>query len=98
MVIMLTVTLEYGTQTGCAMICIMIKPHLLLAISKRANNASIAKALSRRLNLLMRCKFYYLFAEAKARLERFGKLNRKREVDDFEAFDNQIDFGEISNA
>ena len=46
----------------------------------------------------MRCKFHDLFAEAKALEERLGKSNRKREVDDFKEFDNQMGFGEISNA
>ena len=56
------------------------------------------KYLSRRLNLLMRCKFHDLFPEAKALEERLGKPNRKREVDDFKEFDTQMGFGEISNA
>ena len=49
--IILTKTLEDGPQTECAMTCTMIMPHLLLARSKCAKDASITKTLSRRLDL-----------------------------------------------
>ena len=82
MKINLTKMLEDGPQTECAMICTMIMPHLLLAISKSENDASITKTLSRRLDLWIRCEFDDLFLEAKALPGRLRKLNRKLEVDE----------------
>ena len=96
--IILTRTLEDGPQTECPMICTMIMPHLLLARSKSENDASITKTLSRRLDLWIRCKFNYLFIEAKALQEHLRKFNRKREVDEFKALDKQMESGNISNA
>ena len=91
-------TLEDGPQTEGAMICTMIMPHLLLATSKSETDASITKKLSRRLDLWIRCKFDSFFVEAKALQERLYKLYRKREMDEFNALDKQIESGTISNA
>ena len=96
--IILSRTHDDGPQTECAMIFTMIMPHLLLARFKSENNASITKTLSRRLDLWIRCKFDDLFIEAKALQERLRKLNRKREVDEFKAFDKQMESDKISNA
>ena len=63
-------TLAAGPQTECAMICTMIMPHLLLQRSNSENDASLAKSLSRRLDLWIRCKFGDLFVEAKAHQDR----------------------------
>ena len=75
----------------------MIMTHLLLAGSKNENDASITKILSRRPDLWIRCKLGDLFVEAKALQELLRKLFRKREVDEFKAFDKRIVSGKISN-
>ena len=86
--IILTKTPEDGPQTECAIICIIIMAHLHLARFKSENDSSTTKVLSRR----------HLFVEARALQERLRKLNRKREVDEFGAFDKQMETAKISNA
>ena len=90
--------LEDVPQTECAMIFTMIMPFLLLASCKTENDASINKNLSRSLDQSIKFKFYDLFIEAKALQERLWKLNRKREVHEFKAFDKQMESGKISKA
>ena len=96
--IILIRTLEDGLQSDCAMICTKLMPHLLFERSKKENDASKTKTLSRRLDLWIRCKFNCLFVAAKARQECLKKLNKKREVYEFNAFDKQMESGKISNA
>ena len=97
--IILTRTLEDGPQTECTMICTMIMPHLLLARSKCENGALIAKTLSRMFKMLIWfwCNFDDLFVETKALQDRLKNINRKREVDEYKAFDKQMKSGKISN-
>ena len=76
----------------------MIMPHLLHARSRSKNDASIAKTLPRTLDLRIRCKFDNMVVESKTFQERLRKLNRKRKVDEFQAFDKQMESGKISRA
>ena len=46
----------------------------------------------------IRCKFDNFSDEPKALRERLRKLIRKKEVDEFKAFDKQMESGKISNA
>ena len=96
--IILTKTPEDGPQTECAIICIIIMAHLHLARFKSENDSSTTKFLSRRHDRWIGCQFDDLFVEARALQERLRKLNRKREVDEFGAFDKQMETAKISNA
>ena len=96
--IILPSTLENGPQTECAMICLMIIPHLLLARTKSGNDAKITKTLSRRLDLWIRSEFNKLLVEIKVLQVRLKKLNGKLKVNEFKAFDKLMVSGEISNA
>ena len=98
MKIFLTGTPAAGSQTECAMICTTIMPHFFLQRSKSENDASLAKTLSRKLDLWIRGNFDDLFVEAKVHQESLRYLNRKREVVELKVFDKQMESVKISNA
>ena len=77
----------------------MVMPHLVLPRTKREDDGSQSKTLTRRLDMWLKGCFTDLHQEAKALLQqRQKKSTSQKERDIFKSFDHQVTSGKIANA